>query len=63
MVVPQNDSVVAYETSDSPAWTIEITVPDIGMAGYVMDTEVALAHGMCYVGVADGRLYAIGARE
>lgn len=63
VVVPQNDSVVAYETSDSPAWTIEITVPDIGMAGYVMDTEVALAHGMCYVGVADGRIYAIGTRE
>ena len=63
VVVPQNDSVVAYETSDSQAWTIKIPVPDIGMAGYIMDTEVALAHGMCYVGVADGRLYAIGARE
>ncbi|WP_227377581.1 PQQ-binding-like beta-propeller repeat protein [Haladaptatus halobius] len=63
VVVPRNDSVVAYEMSDSHAWTIEITVPDIGMAAYIMDTEVALAHGMCYVGVADGRLYAIGARE
>ncbi|MFB9825101.1 PQQ-binding-like beta-propeller repeat protein [Halobaculum roseum] len=63
VIVPRNDSVVAYETSDSRAWTIEITVPDIGMAGYVMDTQVALAHGMCYVGIADGRIYAIGSRE
>jgi outer membrane protein assembly factor BamB len=63
VVVPRSDSVVAYEMSDSQAWTIEITVPDIGMAGYIMDTEIALAHGMCYVGVADGRIYAIGSRE
>jgi outer membrane protein assembly factor BamB len=63
VVVPQNDAVVAFDTSDSQAWTIEITVPDIGMAGYIMDTEIALAHGMCYVGVADGRIYAIGSRE
>ena len=63
VVVPRSDSVVAYDTDDSHAWTIDITVPDIGMAGYVMDTEVALAHGMCYVGIADGRVYAIGARE
>ena len=63
VVVPRNDSVVAYDTNDSHAWTIDITVPDIGMAGYVMDTEVALAHGMCYVGIADGRVYAIGVRE
>nr|WP_233340593.1 PQQ-binding-like beta-propeller repeat protein [Haloprofundus sp. MHR1] len=63
VVVPQNDSVIAYETSDSQAWRIDITVPDIGMAGYIMDTEVALAHGMCYVGIADGRIYAIGASE
>jgi hypothetical protein len=53
---------VAYEASASRRWTVEITVPDVGMAGYVMDTEVALAHGMCYVGVADGRVNAIGAR-
>ncbi|MFB9823849.1 outer membrane protein assembly factor BamB family protein [Halobaculum roseum] len=63
VVVPRNDSVVAYETSDSPVWAIDITVPDIGMAGYIMDTEVALAHGMCYVGIADGRIYAIGSSE
>lgn len=63
VVVPQNDSVIAYETSDSQAWRIDITVPDIEMAGYIMDTEVALAHGMCYVGIADGRIYAIGASE
>ena len=63
VVVPRSDSVVAYETSDSPAWTVDITVPDIGMAGYIMDTEVALAHGMCYVGIDDGRIYAIGSRE
>lgn len=63
VVVPQNDAVVAFETSDRQAWTIEITVPDIGMAGYIMDTDVALAHGMCYVGTADGRIYAIGSRE
>jgi outer membrane protein assembly factor BamB len=63
VVVPRNDSVVAYETSATRRWTVDITVPDIGRAGYIMDTEVALAHGMCYVGVADGRVYAIGARE
>jgi outer membrane protein assembly factor BamB len=72
LVMPRNDSVVAYETkdsvvasetSDSPAWTIDTPVPDIGMAGYIMDTEVALAHGTCYVGIADGRIYAIGSRE
>ncbi|QKY20533.1 PQQ-like beta-propeller repeat protein [Halolamina sp. CBA1230] len=63
VVVPQNDAVVAFETGDRQAWTIEITVPDIGMAGYIMDTDVALAHGMCYVGVADGRIYAIGSSE
>jgi len=62
VVVPRNDAVVAYEASDSQAWNTEITVPDIGMAGYIMDTEVALAHGMCYVGIADGRIYAIGSR-
>jgi hypothetical protein len=38
-------------------------VPDIGNVGYIMDTEVALAHGMCYVAVADGRVYALGARD
>jgi hypothetical protein len=63
VVVPRSDSVVAYETSDSHAWTIDITVPNLGMAGYIMDTDVALAHGMCYVGIADGRIYAIGSRE
>ncbi|KTG07671.1 hypothetical protein AUR64_02175 [Haloprofundus marisrubri] len=63
VVVPQNDSVVAYEANDSQTWDIEITVPDIGMAGYIMNTDVALAHGMCYVGIADGRIYAIGNRE
>jgi outer membrane protein assembly factor BamB len=62
VAVPRNASVVAYETRDDHAWTIEIPVPDIGMAGYIMDTEVALAHGMCYVGIADGRVYAIGSR-
>jgi hypothetical protein len=63
VVAPRSGSVVAYETSDSRAWSIEITVPDIGMAGYIMDTEVALAHGMCYVGIDDGRIYAIGSSE
>lgn len=63
VVAPQNDAVVAYEQGDSPAWTVDITVPDIGMAGYIMDTDVALAHGMCYVGIADGRIYAIGRRD
>ncbi|WP_435157507.1 PQQ-binding-like beta-propeller repeat protein [Haladaptatus sp. DFWS20] len=63
VVVPRDDAVVAYETSDNHTWTIEITVSNIGMAAYIMDTEVALAHGMCYIGVADGRLYAIGSRE
>ncbi|SEP10058.1 PQQ enzyme repeat-containing protein [Halogranum amylolyticum] len=63
VVVPWSDSVVVYETSDSPVWTINIPVPDFGMAGYIMDTEVALAHGMCYVGIADGWIYAIGAHK
>jgi hypothetical protein len=63
VVVPRDDGVVAYETSANRRWTVDITVPDIGRAGYIMDTEVALAHGMCYVGVADGRVYALGARE
>jgi len=63
VVVPRSDSVVAYETSASRKWRINITVPDIGMAGYIMDTEIALAHGMCYVCIADGRVYAIGSRE
>ncbi len=63
MIVPRNDSVVAYETSDSRAWTIGVIVPDIGMVGYVMGTDVALGHGICYIGIADGRIYAIGSRE
>jgi outer membrane protein assembly factor BamB len=63
VVVPRNDSVVAYEVGESQKWSVEITVPDVGMAGYIMDTEVVLAHGMCYVGIADGRIYAIGSRE
>lgn len=63
VVVPRNDSVIAFDGTDRLVWKIDITVPDIGMGGYIMDTEVALAHGMCYVGIADGRIYAIGARE
>lgn len=65
IVVPRDDSVLAFDGTGRLAWKIDITVPDLGggMGGYVMDTEVALAHGMCYVGIADGRIYAIGARE
>jgi outer membrane protein assembly factor BamB len=63
VVVPRSDSVVSYDSSANRRWALEITVPDVGMAGYVIDTAVVLAHGMCYAGVADGRVYAIGARE
>ncbi|WP_254546935.1 outer membrane protein assembly factor BamB family protein [Halomarina pelagica] len=63
VVVPRHDSVVAYDGADRRAWTVDVAVPDVGMAGYIMRTRVALAHGMCYVGIADGRVYAVGARE
>lgn len=33
------------------------------MAGSIMDTEVALAHGLCYAGIADNCRYATGARD
>jgi outer membrane protein assembly factor BamB len=62
-VVPRHGSVSAVDTSGETQWTVDLTVPDVGNVGYSMDTEVALAHGMCYVAVADGRVYALGARR
>ncbi|WP_158544189.1 MULTISPECIES: PQQ-binding-like beta-propeller repeat protein [unclassified Haloferax] len=61
VVVPWGDTIVVYNTSDNQVWSIDITVTDSEMSGEIIDTEVALAHGMCYVGTADGRIYAIGA--
>jgi outer membrane protein assembly factor BamB len=63
VVVPRHGSVSAVDTSGETQWTVDLTVPDVGNVGYSMDTEVALAHGMCYVAVADGRVYALGARR
>jgi outer membrane protein assembly factor BamB len=63
VVVPRHGSVSAVDTSGETQWTVDLTVPDVGNVGYSMDTDVALAHGMCYVAVADGRVYALGARR
>lgn len=63
VVVPRHRSVDAFTSGGDTEWTVDLTVPDIGHVGYIMDTEVALAHGMCYVAVADGRVYALGARD
>ena len=63
VVVPRHGSVSAVDASGDTEWTVDLTVPDVGNVGYIMDTEVALAHGMCYVAVADGRVYALGARD
>lgn len=63
VVVPRDDSVVAVDTAGEDRWTVGITIPetDPDDSGYRMGTQVALAHGLCYASVADGRVYALGA--
>lgn len=61
-VVPRGDAVVGYDAGHREAWAVGLTVPDAGMAAYIMEPRVALAHGLAFVTLHDGRVYAIGAR-
>ena len=62
LVVPRGDAVVGYGADRRAAWTVDLPVPDAGMAAYLMEPRVALAHGLAVVALHDGRVYAIGQR-
>jgi outer membrane protein assembly factor BamB len=61
VLVPRHDAVLAYDETGRRTWQVDLVVPDVGMAGYGMDPTATLAHGLCYVGLADGRVLALGA--
>jgi outer membrane protein assembly factor BamB len=63
VLVPRHDAVLAYDETGRQTWQVDLVVPDVGMAGYVMDPTATLAHGLCYVGLADGRVLALGAAD
>lgn len=63
VVFPRHESVVAYDTGGEELWTFDMHIPDAGMAAYIMDAELALAHDRLYISLHDGRLIAIGTRE
>ncbi|MFB6136799.1 MAG: PQQ-binding-like beta-propeller repeat protein [Halobacteriaceae archaeon] len=61
-VVGTRGAVTAVDGPASRPWTVEYEVPETDSFPLTpMYPSVALAHGMCYLGLADGRLYAIGA--
>lgn len=63
VVFPRHGSVVAYDTGGEELWTFDMHVPDAGMAAYIMDAELALAHDRLYISLHDGRVYAVGTRK
>ncbi|WP_170977371.1 PQQ-binding-like beta-propeller repeat protein [Halorussus salinisoli] len=60
---PTSDgSVQAYDSNGEKRWRFEMPSFDAGMAAYVMNPNVALAHDRAYVSLHDGRVYSLGAK-
>lgn len=63
VLAPVGGTVRAHDAGGERLWTVGMHVPDAGMAAYIMDPEPAVAHGLAYVALHDGRVYAVGAAE
>lgn len=61
---PTSDgSVQAYDSSGEKRWRFEMPSFDApGMAAYIMNPNVALAHNRAYVSLHDGRVFSLGAK-
>jgi outer membrane protein assembly factor BamB len=63
LVAPTSDgSVQAYSRDGEKRWRFEMPKFDVGMAAYLMDPTVALAHDRVYVALHDGRVFSLGAK-
>jgi outer membrane protein assembly factor BamB len=61
LLAPGRSAVRAYGRDGDARWTFELPVGDApGSAGYAMAPQLALARGLLYVTLLDGRVYAVG---
>lgn len=64
VVVPRHDAVRGFDADGTESWRVDLEVPDApGSAAYIMQPEIALAHGVAYVALHDRRVLAVGAPE
>ncbi|WP_440991483.1 outer membrane protein assembly factor BamB family protein [Haloarchaeobius baliensis] len=64
VVIPTTGgNVEAYDAAGERRWQFNMEAFDApGMAAYIMQPRVALAHGRIYIALADGRVFSLGAR-
>ena len=64
VLFPMSDgSVQAVDSNGEEQWRFEMKSFDApGMAAYIMNPRLAVAHGRAYVSLNDGRLYSLGAK-
>lgn len=55
-------SVQAYDSEGEHRWEFEMLAFDAGMAVYIMNPQVALAHNRVYISLNDGRIFSLGAK-
>lgn len=62
IIAPIGNGVRAYDLDGQRHWSFEASRFDAGMAAYIMNPQVALAHDQAYMSLNDGRLFALGAK-
>lgn len=63
ILYPTSDHTVqAVNSGGEKQWQFKMEAFDAGMAAYIMDPEVALAHNRVYVSLNDGRVFSLGAK-
>lgn len=62
IIAPNGETVQAYTPDGKQQWRFEMPAFDAGMAAYIMNPRVALAHNRAYISLNDGRVFSLGAK-
>lgn len=63
ILAPKGETVAAYTAGGERAWTFEMPAFEApGMAAYIMNPRISLAHNRVYISLNDGRVFSLGAQ-
>ena len=59
ILAPNGGTVDAYTPDGQLRWSFEMPAFDAGMAAYIMNPRIALAHNRAYISLNDGRVFSL----
>lgn len=60
ILAPNGETVEAYTPDGQLQWSFDMPAFDAGMAAYIMNPRIALAHNRAYISLNDGRVFSLG---